>query len=164
MTSQISSLEAVNTAIREKLTVLDRLKLEGLSGAAPNGEVAQMTVKTILESLSAELNTEVCFTSHLNQLVDKLNKRRSEQDQQITQLSTNLRDTEARVLKLEGEKTELLSKLERTLSELSRKDGASSTTNEVIHNLQQAVESKQSKIEEQKSTQFIVDSIHNTFI
>lgn len=113
--------------------------------------MAHTTVNALLESLSAELNTEVCFSSHLNQLVDKLNKRRTEQDQQISQISTQLRECEGRTALLETEKADLRSKLEKALTDLSRKDGSSTTTSEVIHNLKQAVDLKQSKIEEQKS-------------
>lgn len=118
--------------------------------------MAQMTVNALLESLSAELNTEVRFTSHLNQLVDKLNNRRLQQDHELTSLNEKIGDLEGKIAKLESEKYELRGHLERATNDLIRKDGTYSNNNEVITNLQQALDSKQSKIEEQKSKAILI--------
>lgn len=145
--SQIEALEGVNQMMKEKVAMLERLKHDGVSG---NGEMANMTVNALLESLSAELNTEVCFSTHLNQLVEKLNKRRIEQDKELSAFTERIRDSDLRISKLEGEKAELRSRLERATNDLLRKDNSSSTNNEVIFNLQQALEVKTAKIDEQK--------------
>lgn len=113
--------------------------------------MAQMTVQALLESLSAELSTEVCFTSHLNQLVEKLNKRRVEQDRDLAACFEKLGNAETKLAKQEGEKIDMSNRLDRALRELAHKDGSFSTNNEVVANLKQALELKQAKIEEQKT-------------
>lgn len=145
---QLKNLERVNDMIREKLAFLEKLKHEN-SGAA--NEFAQLTVQAILESLTTELHTEVGFSSHLNQIVEKLNARRLEQDRELSSLQGRIREAEERVLRGEHEKAQVKAQLEKALNDLARREGSSSTTDEVIKSLQQALDAKQAKIDEQKS-------------
>lgn len=149
--TQLKHLERLNDTIREKVALLDRLKQENPSGSS---EFAQVTVQTILESLTTELHAEVGFSSHLNQIVEKLNARRLEQDKELSSLQQKVREAEEKVLRAEHEKVQLKGQLERALNDVVRKDGALATTDEVIKNLQQALEAKQGKIDEQKSTPY----------
>ena len=109
------------------------------------------TVNAVLESLSAELNTEVSFSSHLNQLVDKLNRRRAEQDQEISHMSDRIRELETKIIESEGERATLKGKLDRLVADLESREENAATSSEVIRSLQLALDSKQLKIEEQKS-------------
>ncbi len=156
--AQLAAMEGVNAMLKEKLVVLDKVRREGFAGGEASGpgekddtgRMASLTVRSLLESLSGELNTEVCFTSHLNQLIDKLNKRRLEQDGELARCQERLYEAEAQLTRQEMEKAELAGRLEITLEELSKRSGTSASSGEVVANLQQALESKQSKIDEQK--------------
>jgi len=73
MSLQIGSLESVNRSIQEKLSKLEELqKNETLF----KDNSLQLS---LLDNMVNELQTETCFTNHLNQLVEKLNNRRHEQ-------------------------------------------------------------------------------------
>lgn len=110
-----------------------------------------MTVNTLLENLSAGLGTEVSFSSHLNQMIEKLNKRRQEQDQEINKLNEAIREMEAKVAETEMEKAALRGRMEKLNADIASKDGNAVASAEVIRNLQQAIDAKQAKIDEQKS-------------
>lgn len=112
--------------------------------------MAQVTVQALLESLSAELNTEVCFSSHLNQLIEKLNQKRLEQEKELADAHQKLREAQSSLSLSESEKIDLKSRLDRAQSDLLNKDGAVSTSGEAMSTLKQAVEAKQARIEEQK--------------
>ena len=113
--------------------------------------MAQITSQAVLESLSAELHTEVGFTTHLNQMVEKLNSRRNEQDTEIRKLHDKLRGFEETIVNLEAEKSQIKGQLDQANYELARKEGNMDTTQEVIKSLQNALEEKKTKIAEQKS-------------
>lgn len=149
--SQMIALEGVNNTIREKLAVLDRLKHDASLAPSTAEEMSQLTVHAMLESLMAELHTEVGFCSHLNKMVEKLNSRKIEQDRELQQLGEKLYDAEAKLAKSEAEKAEIKAQVDRLSTDFARKEGAFNTTSEVIHNLRQALEAKQVKIDEQKS-------------
>lgn len=114
--------------------------------------MASLTIGTLLENLSAGLGTEVSFSSHLNQMIEKLNKRRQEQDHEINKLNETIREMEAKVAEAEMDKAALRGRMERFNADLASRDGNAAASAEVIRNLQQAIDAKQAKIDEQKRT------------
>lgn len=133
--------------LREKLQVLEQLR-QGLA-SEPNA-VTEGTVKALLESLNSELHTEIGFSTHLSQMIEKLNGRRSEQDREIFAMGQKLADSEARMSRLEVEKAEVRAQMDRLSAELAQRDRSLAAANDTAANLQQALQSKQRKIEEQK--------------
>lgn len=84
-------------------------------------------------------------------MIEKLNRRRQEQDQEINKLNETIREMEAKVAEAEMEKATLRGRMEKFTADIVSRDGNAAASAEVIRNLQQAIDAKQAKIDEQKS-------------
>jgi chromosome segregation ATPase len=85
----LEALEDVNLALQTKLKSLEELRLNYLEG---NTASLQSHISSSLEILCTEVATEVHFTSHLNQLIEKMNKRRLDQEENISIIRSELKE------------------------------------------------------------------------
>lgn len=144
LSAQLQAMEGVNTMLREKVVALERV-----ANAIVQEEGEQPgTLKMMIENLVSEITTELSFSSHLGQMVDKLNKRRTEQDAEVTKLVSRVRELEGRIQEAEGERALMKTRLDRTIAELGQRDGQMNSSHEVIRSLQEAIRAKENRIDE----------------
>lgn len=145
--SQVRKMNAIGDLIKNKLT-----QLESFSGNSDSSKTeSESTLKTLIDAISGELSTEIGFAGHLSQLVDKLNKRRADQDSAIADVEKRLRDAEARVLAQETERVELTGRLVRLQAELSTREQSNSASGESVRALQEALNAKQQRLDQHKT-------------
>lgn len=90
----MQALEDVNLVLQTKLKSLEELQLNYLEGTTVG---LQSHISSSLEILCTEVATEVHFTSHLNQLIEKMNKRRLDQEENILIIRSELKEAHEKI-------------------------------------------------------------------
>lgn len=139
----------MNQALQSKLKAFEDLQLSYLKSDAME---ASYRLSSAFEMLSTEIGTEAHFTSHLNHLVEKLNKRRLEQDDAISSLRHELKNSYQKIQNTEIECAKLKVAAEKYQMQSEDVQNELSKTQSFSNSLKNAKKSQEKTIVELNRT------------